>query len=758
MNRHFCCLFLIVIIFLCHQAYAWGPDRYDHTTHTDITAYAVEQSVLSKDHGDYLRNLGFTSNISSFFEWDVNSNGRIDGTDEQKKVIQWISEIGAKLEDGNFRELNHFHNPLKTWPSAGYGIWRSAIVWAQDSTAQATWGSSSVTSQEVCSPFCIPDTPTPSDWSWQKTRNYFYTALTTETRPARDAYFAKTFRGLGQQIHLLQDMAVPMHVRSDPHPFNRGIEKWAANNIQSTAGLKQFFARNALNPVAPTVSLAATINGLAPVARLFDTDTYAGAAPIAMTDRAVGLSEWTNANFFSDDTINLPYYGNNTEFPYPNKSSTNLDAFINETLLPETIVAEDNVPDTGFYIRKVTEGVDEVSHFARIGYWTREIDRITGDENTRSRTFILDDACHQDYAQKLLPRAVGYSAGLLDYFFRGDITLEPTSITDQYTIKNNHETEAITGTLGIYYDDDQGNRILASLDSMDNPIEKFTLAASESSDPIKIKPQSSPAPKEKGRYVLAFKGTMGNEAAVTDSGGNITGGAVAGRVQKWWREEWDADFHTHHAWLTSETDFINQNPLPGNIINQITSGRLVKENSRPSGKKEWNVNQTILMDRTDPQSGNCFCADSACVFCISFDYGLEMPLTITPDTWLWFKISEMSLNVDLTGTCTTTGERPAVQGVVLTFVDAANATRKLALVKDPSQLPDSVPHYWPVSLDVEQGFNIFAAYAFAYPPITLVEPVKLTAINIVQTLRELCNPSATEHRQRMVVDFLRLEN
>jgi len=55
------------------QSHAWGPDANQHTTHTDITAYAVENSVLSSDYGDYLRNLGFTSGLSTVFQWDVNN-------------------------------------------------------------------------------------------------------------------------------------------------------------------------------------------------------------------------------------------------------------------------------------------------------------------------------------------------------------------------------------------------------------------------------------------------------------------------------------------------------------------------------------------------------------------------------------------------------------------------------------------------------------------------------------------------------------
>ena len=37
------------------------------------------------------------------------------------------------------------------------------------------------------------------------------------------------------------------------------------------------------------------------------------------------------------------------------------------------------------------------------------------------KAYTLDDKCFEDYASKLIPRAVGYSAALLDYFFRGEM-------------------------------------------------------------------------------------------------------------------------------------------------------------------------------------------------------------------------------------------------------------------------------------------------------------------------------------------------
>ena len=36
-------------------------------------------------------------------------------------------------------------------------------------------------------------------------------------------------------------------------------------------------------------------------------------------------------------------------------------------------------------------------------------------------TWLLDSVVHRDYASRLVPRAVGYCAALVDYFFRGKL-------------------------------------------------------------------------------------------------------------------------------------------------------------------------------------------------------------------------------------------------------------------------------------------------------------------------------------------------
>ncbi len=193
-----------------------------------------------------MKTLGYTSGLSEKLKWN----------NKTQSVLLWLQE-GALLEDagnivdlglGRARSYNHFHNPLKPWDSAGLNDYyivpnpyppfipitysmsgESALLWAQDQEYQKKY------------------TKLEGDQTWQATRNYFYTALTGKTDTERQENFARTFKGLGHQMHLIQDMAVPAHVRNDAH-VGEGVqdlllkknvptgdfyfETWAKNNVR----------------------------------------------------------------------------------------------------------------------------------------------------------------------------------------------------------------------------------------------------------------------------------------------------------------------------------------------------------------------------------------------------------------------------------------------------------------------------------------------------------------------------------------------
>jgi len=160
--------------------------------------------VLSKTKGDFSKNLGFCQGIKEPLKWNIN-----------RPALDWLRE-GAELEDagskwdaitGKARFNNHFHNPLKPWTEAGLDDWvglhytgESSLLWAHDGGAQLS----------------IVE----GVWTWQMARHYFYLALTATLDSTKQENFAKTFRGLGHQMHLLQDTSVPDHVRNDAYPEN----------------------------------------------------------------------------------------------------------------------------------------------------------------------------------------------------------------------------------------------------------------------------------------------------------------------------------------------------------------------------------------------------------------------------------------------------------------------------------------------------------------------------------------------------------
>ncbi len=500
-------IFIVLILFvlftcvLKRNALSW-----DQSTHMKLSKYAADNSVLrncideTDMNCDYLKSIGFDKGLEEELKWDV-----------VRKTAKWFEE-GANLEDaadipldllenkGRFN--NHFHNPLAPWYDqewkdldvfdAGlddevympisylstfpvmtpillldpllsqfpdynneilhiYGI--SSLLWAQDGSYQ----------------FNLDEDE--GDWSWQKIRELYYSALISTTDALRQENFAKVFRGLGHQIHLVQDAAQPDHVRNDGHPWDSlgfvnlfrkkggGFEKWLKDNnqflrclledhtlpnctgfrINATVNIDDYLPQVPLDPSQLSVDPQYFIRGLTPSAFFIDANKYDGTNP--SSSFVQGISEYTNTNFFSDDTIfaserfatNHRYY-----FPYPRKGSTNIQSYFDGVDLTKTVTARDGILDTRIWISKVGDG-ENIEFFVTMDYLSRAYYTVLGEGPTYYKSLYRDEEAHKDYASLLIPRAVGYSAGLLDYFFRGDI--EPVSLA--VIVNTNNEITSI---------------------------------------------------------------------------------------------------------------------------------------------------------------------------------------------------------------------------------------------------------------------------------------------------------------------------
>lgn len=271
------------------------------------------------------------------------------------------------------------------------------------------------------------------DMGWDSARVYFYNALIATDASVREAFFIKTFRSAGQVLHMLQDMAVPAHVRNDmeSHLFNAplwNLQKWGSNHFEKYVVTHS----DAINstPVTPAFT------GIARISDFWDKNIYDGTNPSATQNQ--GLAEFTNANYFSQYTI--PKNNPTDEHLFPNPQITNAN-----------YICTDKLPGskklTKYISRKAcpTDG-SSVDHFAAVSLLNSKGTLVSTLKNV-----WLDDNVHNTYAKELLPRAVDYSAALLDYFFRGKLEIEPVTSASTFQhffvkIKNSTTTgEEMTG-------------------------------------------------------------------------------------------------------------------------------------------------------------------------------------------------------------------------------------------------------------------------------------------------------------------------
>ncbi len=443
---------------------------YEIPTHKMISDNAVQASQIDSVLRDQLQ---LTAGVNTVFL------GR--------RAAVWIAD-GAGYEDQpEYRVLNHFHDPLApSWDTAGlrvvFQVGQSSVLWQQNpnqngSTVLLQGGKGVVAGGQ--------------NWSWKDARESYRRAVTAAEEATRELAFADVFRSLGQLVHLVQDAAVPAHVRNDAHldkdwfHDSDGYERWVDQNL-SGADVGQALG----SPVYPARSIFTPTGypgALSPVARLIDADTYTGKNPSILTTDQVGMAEYTNGNFFSKDTIFVS------------------DALLGAIPLPARATVllgpKEFVPALGQLRRYFTPrpGFGEpVPHLALPGALYEFLPAALQDQNV-----TLDDAVHRDYAGRLLRRAVGYSAALLDYFFRGRLEV---SLDSGGLVITNATGERMTGDFSLHYDALGGKRVLLK------KWEQRTLAAGQSTERLELPPMpESDPPARPDQYTVVFSGQLGAE-------------------------------------------------------------------------------------------------------------------------------------------------------------------------------------------------------------------------------------------------------
>lgn len=413
----------------------------NETTHEIINEQAVRQSTLDQ----VLKSqLGFREGIDEPF------GGRA--------VFRWL-RLGGVREDGGARFFNHFHDPLYQADGSGRGPWAQAGVafLGRQHESSIHW------MQRMHQTFRAGG----GDWSWQDARGYFRTALTAPAPGAREQAFADTFRALGQIMHLVVDASVPEHVRNDKHPgiiydnYEHWVEKqhdgFRADGSPDPNELATFIATYLSAPFPfefdtailqqPTNDPVAKVS----VARLIDTDSYLGIAPNVTLGTAIGIAEIANANFFSEDTGDRTY-------PFPNL----------DRLIPTTHTPPDRSTARAYFRKPNDEGLPADPVLAECVL--NELAGIEGVILAPGVRSCTDPLVWSVVAGHMLPRAVVYARGVLDYFFRGTLsfTVSAGGPGGQSVLKiTNTSSERMEGKFTLYADNSSDVRSqVASVDPL----------------------------------------------------------------------------------------------------------------------------------------------------------------------------------------------------------------------------------------------------------------------------------------------------
>ncbi|MFA5352805.1 MAG: hypothetical protein WC291_01115 [Thermodesulfovibrionales bacterium] len=349
---------------------------------------------------------------------------------------------------------------------------------------------------------------------------------------------------------------------------------------------------------------------------------------------------------------------------------------------------------------------------------------------------------------------MGYPAGLLDYFFRGELGVKVIPVFTGNVLGGlSLEVRNYTSTreplsngyfvLGYNFTrKSDGARFYGAIPSVismnnlgvaqlpygknadgsdnDNKIVIFF-----TSFPHSITVEEYPS----ATFSLAYFGELGAEKPlVSPIGTAMSLGAVIGKVFKGgkilFNEEWDNGLTGNYQWChgVNEPDSIN-------ISNFIEEGDLIKDNNRSSDYLKAHLNQTLL-------SANF----SQC------NTDNTLPITITRDTHLQFKIDAMTItNPPVSGD----GSVTQYQGLWLNF--SGGVSLQLSLPGQFLTYPSTGNYTF--SPGGSTSGNIYDMLRQVGLPVS--EPLTLRSINLVQQLlqHDIENGDCNQH---MEMDFIRI--
>jgi hypothetical protein len=546
--------------------------------HDNEFVHPAMSESAAKSSGDLINFL--TGNFGYSLEAPTLDYSDPDGASGSKSPLEWIKE-GSNYEDitrcenlPSIRGNNHFYDPIhKLGLTDGIDLGaRSSFRWATENL----------------------DSVGGASYPWPAARAFELSALTNSSSAERKTKLAQMLFYLGHIIHLNQDLTVPAHVRNDNHwamvffgimwTENYGRDHYKTNSQwfdnrphgwswwQNAAGfqkLEDFWNRGLL-----ITNKASALNS--------DAGDEAG--------KELGLAEFCNGNFISEDSPygEFFYFHGKHWFQYPSLADTSQPKLSPYNLADsvDKIELRNHKEGNRLRIRKTGAGINVTNHSALNYLAVKNTPRL-GNSQMQVTLTIHDDKVLQEYHEKLIPKTIEYSAGILDYFFRGKMDVAVSwggtnapNFTN--TVQNTSGQDFHGGTYFLLL---ETNGVRSPLlhtnlaDLLQNPDASFT-------NGMKLNILCDGAPTNK--LLLVYQGTIGwtNNAPLDPVDSNICI-AVA--------RPWIKQIKTHRYWdslsaiiltnglcLTNGSTIISNlvsddfsfTPTPGNVEVMLNGGFL----------------------------------------------------------------------------------------------------------------------------------------------------------------------------------------
>jgi hypothetical protein len=317
---------------------------------------------------------------------------------------------------GNFnRYCNHFFDPLYNRPLTA-------------SCFSDTFDSTPIWALGVYGPFAAPLTTSANPvrrnhFTIADAREALWRALTGRIQSGavvapdestRKTEYATLFRALGDVLHLNQDMAQPQHTRDESHGV--GHAAWYEKYVDGRAkGASEVIYNFRYGSLTATNLQPLTYTGY-PAPTFANYSDYWSTGTGSATYGGNGLADYSSRGFFTpgknfgnaEYTMPVSSPGAYAEVAVADPAGIRdlyLDATVRDTVL--------NTSSRPIHMTRASILDDALLAAAA----------ASGGATNASAGYTLDRGTFDDRAELLIPRAVSYSAGILDYFFRGSIEI-----------------------------------------------------------------------------------------------------------------------------------------------------------------------------------------------------------------------------------------------------------------------------------------------------------------------------------------------